>query len=88
MMIQVQYTVRGEGTFPLDMLRYETSYPFSEEDSHKIEATFDNTGPLNSDPIRLCRWVEDQQAADYWNASRGRWESFGWEVVWHHEDEA
>jgi hypothetical protein len=88
MMIQVQYTVKGAGEFPIDMMRYDNSHPFSEEDSHKIERTFDPAEGVMLDPIRLCRWVEDQQAANYWSAHRQRWQSFGWEVVWHHEDVA
>ncbi len=88
-MIQVQYTVRGVGDFPIDMMRYDNSHPFSEEDSHKIERSFtEGEGETPSDPIRLCRWVEDQQAANYWSAHRQRWQSFGWEVVWQHEEVA
>ena len=76
-MIRFQYTVKGPGTFPVDMLRYDGSFPESEEDSHKIERTFTEDFVVVSDPIRLGRWSDDT-----WSPHRKRWESFGWHVVW------
>ncbi len=72
----IEYTVEGIGTFPVDMLRYDCSFPSRESDSHQIETTF--TGPsIAPGPTRLMR----MKPRDGWEPTKGRWESFGWSVV-------
>jgi hypothetical protein len=68
-----EITVKGHGDFPIDMLRYESAVPFSEEDSHHIDRTFYEDKPHT---VRLlCFFKAEREPA------RSRWRSFGWEVL-------
>ena len=60
----LRYKVSGAGAFPLDMLRYDRVYPFSEVDSNAMEYS----------PKR--RTVEVIGSG----CTKGRWESFLWKV--------
>lgn len=64
-------TVRGANLFPIDMLRYDEAYPYSEEDSHRIARDF-NSGAEELRDVEL-RTMNMPNVA--------RWASFGWEVV-------
>ena len=75
------YTVTGTGTFPVDMLRYECSYPQRESDSAAIEMdgyTAAGEGPRD---VRLVREFDTAADANRWRATHGRWESFTWNVT-------
>ena len=63
------YIVEGSGSFPLDMLRYDQSYPASEYDS----------GIMASLQLRK---VMLQSSAEHAGGaiSKQRWSSFGWTV--------
>lgn len=65
------YTVSGRGRFPIDMLRYDASFPASEFDSELIEQT-------NPRQVQLSTHVNHVEF------SKGRWASFGWQVkkIW------
>lgn len=67
---RLHFTVRGSGVFPIDMLRYDHAWPFSEEDSHRC--SIDWAGDL-----RDVELVTESASAP----TRGRWKSFTWEVV-------
>ena len=60
------FSVRGRGRFPIDMLRYDSCWPFQTKDSAAIEA----------DGVRT---VTLESASP--NRTAARWRSFGWEVV-------
>lgn len=62
-------TVQGRGTFPLDMLRYDSCFPASETDTHTIR----RTGPRRVLLVRMT--LGDGMP------SVARWRSFGWDVV-------
>lgn len=61
-------TVRGSGIFPVDMLRYDSCYPASQEDASKL---------LDDDyrEIRISRTSELKGST----FTVARWQSFGWQ---------
>lgn len=65
-----QYKVRGSGSFPIDMLRYDCSFPVSEFDSGQIEKSGERT---------VCLASSVTHAGIF--HSKLRWASFGWQVV-------
>ena len=62
-----RYSVRGRGTFPLDMLRHDRACPDTGDDVIAMECT---------DAERTIRLVSHLTAP-----TEGRWQSFGWPVV-------
>lgn len=69
----VRFTVEGTGPLPLDMLRYDASYPATEHDSARA---FD-------DHFGRPRAVELEHRSERrdWTPTTARWQSFGWRVV-------
>jgi hypothetical protein len=70
------FHVTGSGFFPLDMLRYDSCYPHSQEDVSKISSLGKSSEDLGQRTITLARRVKsriDQPRID-------RWASFGWTV--------
>jgi hypothetical protein len=64
------FTVKGHGQFPLDMLRYDACWPTRSEDIAQMDPldhTQEYTVHLRS---ALNRWPTE-----------GRWQSFGWTVI-------
>ena len=70
------YRVEGWGIIPIDMLRYDQSFPATEQDSgtiiNSMEDDFERLQTvslvsLNSNPT--------------WLPNGARWESFGWRVI-------
>ena len=74
-----EYQVVGDGPFPVDMLRYDASYPNGTEDALAIlaEAGF-GMRPLQKEARRVTLRHRDVYAG--WEPSVGRWSSFGWSV--------
>jgi len=75
---RTDYTVVGRGAFPVDMLRYATSWPHDETDARHIEESLEQAD--NNDPftIRLTKYHRDAQP----NLCDDRWESkFRWKVL-------
>lgn len=74
-----EYVVVGDGPFPLDMLRYDVSYPADTDSAMAIlsEAGF-GMRPLKSEPRRVTLRHRDVYAG--WMPTDGRWSSFGWHV--------
>lgn len=67
-----QYTVRGFGNFPIDMLRFDQSWPASEAESGNItRPPFEGVIKMRDVVLRTIR----PQVTD------GRWISFGWTVT-------
>lgn len=73
--IKLVFDVTGYGPFPLDMLRYDCCFPASEEDSARMERTF-NRRARDEATITL-RYVSEYKPKGPTDA---RWRSFGWRV--------
>lgn len=72
--MRVIYTVTGNSTFPLDMLRSDQSFPMRSEDVWEIAADGD----------AAWRKREVQLGADmpaHQEPNKERWRSFGWTVT-------
>lgn len=68
-----EFTVEGRGSFPIDMLRYDSCWPAREgSDSFEIEASFRPRSGTGKRKVRLVGTREP---------TIGRWESFGWKVA-------
>lgn len=68
------YTVRGSGQFPLDMLRYDQSFP----------RTVDDAAAILSSGIRevtLKCYTQGSRRRAKTCVTVPRWLSFGWEVI-------
>jgi hypothetical protein len=75
-----KFQVKGKYPFPLDMLRYDSCFPYSQEDVVKIQINLDLHSSHCSSPettIMLMRCVETK--ADI--PTKDRWNSFGWAVI-------
>lgn len=62
------FEVRGSGSFPTDMLRYDECFPSSERESAIIDASGKRV-------VTLC--TDNKHAP-----TAGRWKIFGWNVVY------
>lgn len=65
------YTVMGSHDFPTDMLRYDSCWPASEQDSVQL-----NPHP-RTETYRSTRYVTVTGLKE---PTDGRWQSFGWRV--------
>jgi hypothetical protein len=65
-------TITGRGTFPVDMLRYDSAYPATETDAHDVERTFFD---MSNTPYRIKVAKRGTSKTDTFTA--GRWQSFG-----------
>lgn len=61
--------VEGSGTFPFDMLRYDSAFPVEQEDAGKLEHE-------ELRRIVVCRRGVNESPGEH-----RRWRSFGWVVV-------
>ena len=77
-----QFKVRGEGLFPLDMLRYDTCWPSTSEDVIKLTARHKEPRTVEMCGISLLskRDTEDLIKKGRFPTAE-RWASFGWEVT-------
>lgn len=71
---RIKYTVKGGRPFPIDMLRYDQSWPESETDARVIEACLDYAQPGQHRTVTLLTDSPQPPNVD-------RWRSFGWDVV-------
>lgn len=73
--VEMLVRVRGRSPFPIDMLRFDRGFPYSEIDSAKIADSWTNYGEVREVDVRLT---------GHGAPAAGRWESFGWAVshVW------
>ncbi len=64
------FIVIGRGEFPIDMLRYDSAYPVTEDDSRVIgQRTYEwDRGVL----------LQHRGVQKDWEPTLGRWKSFGW----------
>ncbi len=63
--------VEGRGEFPFDMLRYDSAFPYREEDSSKLKP-----GRHEMRRVVLCR-----RGVNALRSTVARWSSFGWQVL-------
>lgn len=75
----VEFRVRGNGSFPGDMLRYDQCFPRSGGDVVSIFATHRDFGSsfLKEREIELVTYSDTNRV----NVNTARWNSFGWEVM-------
>lgn len=64
------YKATGRGQFPIDMLRYDRSFPATETGSVLIE----------EDRSHRTVYLVHYSDIKVWEPSVRRWESFGWEA--------
>lgn len=69
-MYAFSYKVRGRGPFPLDMLRYDASFPRNESEIYDMAKT-------GYDEVRTIT-LTTYRPRKFWMPTYGRWESFGW----------
>jgi len=79
MIYRKQFTVVGRVPFPLDMLRYDSCSPDTEEAARAIRSSI--VAEINGHPelvfaVALVRITQEKN----WQPTRARWTSFGWEV--------
>lgn len=74
-----RYTVEGRGTFPLDMLRYDASYPAASDDATVIDQDR-NEGTFYRE-IRSVTLIHNHVGRSRWEPTYARWESFSWKVI-------
>jgi hypothetical protein len=67
------FKVRGRGTFPIDMLRYDECYPVDPQSVENIEVP----------QKRVTREVHLATNKRF-GPTEGRWQSFNWNVYWDH----
>jgi hypothetical protein len=60
------FVVKGRGTFPLDMLRYDEAFPRTEKDSWLMEAA--NTREVRNWEISLCTNARHAPTIDRWSS--------------------
>lgn len=72
-MYRIEFTVTGNGNFPIDMLRYDSCFPYNSEDVAKIECrVFSDTRQT----IRLAKYALKRDTMP----TTLRWQSFLWSV--------
>lgn len=72
-----RWTVTGIYAFPLDMLRYDSAWPASEEDSNEISRSLDP---------ELCEDNTTVNVKMRGEPTLGRWQSFGWKVIGYYDN--
>lgn len=72
---RTDYVVEGSGAFPVDMLRYTSSWPKDEGDARAIEDSFEGGGKRTITLTTKHRDPEPRLAGDRWEAK------FRWRVV-------
>jgi hypothetical protein len=69
------YTVRGLYSFPIDMLRYDRSFPTDESETGNIATTIPfMSNEVAKEPIEI-------RLTGIAYPNMRRWDSFGWKVV-------
>jgi len=66
-----EFTVRGKGHFPIDMLRYDACHPATQEDVAWMASEHEER------ELMLRRIGTNKQ----WKPTAERWSSFGWVVT-------
>lgn len=69
-------TFKGRGYFPVDMLRYDSCWPATQEDASHLVI---DIRVKDDTVITVRRWSDKRGSAEAWTPKR--WESFGWKLV-------
>lgn len=69
------FTVEGRDHFPFDMLRYETCFPYREEDSIEIPQELPPAA-MQMRRVTLKRYIRTKAE----QPTVARWRSYGWTV--------
>ncbi len=72
------YQVRGYHPFPIDMLRYDESFPATEKDTTALSALA-HAFPTTAGPTTIM--LASTRSQTRWEPTRERWASFGWQVT-------
>lgn len=78
-MYKTEYVVEGSGDFPIDMLRYDCSFPARGIDSHAIDSCYLGTSYEYHTKrlVTLAKYHEGSKPL----INEARWRSFAWRVV-------
>lgn len=68
------FTVEGQLPFPLDMLRYDSCFPKTQNDVQTIESNSFQSGAKVR--VELERYITGKDLP-----TSGRWQSMGWNVL-------
>ena len=76
-----QFTVSGDGPFPVDMLRYDNCFPAEASDSISIGiCRHDREQYRELRSVRL-NYHSARKTASREDITPARWQSFGWTVI-------
>jgi len=75
-MYTTQFTVKGRGRFPADMLRYDSCYPSTGED-----VSWMDMGGEREQGERELALTTHHKHKNIHNLTPDRWASFGWVVT-------
>ena len=80
---KVKFSVRGNGEFPWDMLRYDNCVAETPEDQKKIDWTYEDEFPEGGEHGLFRREVNlvGSFPHKWMGPNKDRWESFYWKVV-------
>ena len=72
------FTVRGNGYFPIDMLRYDTCFPKTTEAAQRLihPAAFEEPDELVEVQLGVFH-----KHKNHHGLTPARWLSFGWEII-------
>jgi len=73
-MYKVQFTVKGKGSFPLDMLRYDACFPNTQQDVANLD--WDRGDRRIAREVTLVAYTSSPRLIP----TTARWSSFMWHV--------
>lgn len=78
----VRFAVRGNGEFPLDMLRYDCCRAATPEDQAKVDWTYEMDVPEGTGLLytRTVQLIADAPHGR-WRPTEARWNSFSWRIA-------
>mgnify|MGYP001594283670 CR=1 FL=1 len=68
-------------SFPIDMLRYDCSYPHESKDASLIGDTFEYRYARSTEATQALISLEHRGPDRQWQPNVDRWRSMGWEVM-------
>jgi hypothetical protein len=80
---KVRFTVKGNGEFPQDMLRYDNCVAATPEDEAKIDWSYEDEFPEGGEHGLYRREVNliATFAHKWQEPTKDRWESFDWKIA-------
>lgn len=74
-------TFVGTTPFPLDMLRYDTCFPWDSQDASRIATSVRGTRDTLPDGTPPPIVVATYKPNASWEWTKGRWATFGWTLI-------